>query len=94
MGFFGEVTDFYLGLLLLFHEVFFNLLDPRLILGYLLLVLLGLEHLFLLYLFDIDVEIFFLFHQLPELILALQFVSDEGLELGSGVVFDELYCEL
>jgi hypothetical protein len=71
------------------HEAFLELLNTGHVFGDLFLVLFGLTHFLLLKLFDIHVEFFLLFHKPSHLVLAFEFVGDEGLEFGSGIVLDE-----
>jgi hypothetical protein len=71
------------------HEAFLELLNTGHVFGDFFLVLFGLTHFLLLKLFDFHVEFFLLFHEPSHLVLAFEFVGDEGLEFGSGIVLDE-----
>lgn len=86
----GEVGDLYLGLLLDFHQVLLDLLDLGQVLGDLLVVLLLLQVLLELNLFDVDVEVLLLFKQFSELVLVFELVSDKGIEFLGGSIFNEL----
>lgn len=89
LGFFGEVGNLNLSLLLDLHEVLLDLLDLCLIFRDLLLQLFFLQIFLVLDPFDFHVQVFLLFQQLPQLVLILKFMSDEGVELLSGVIFNE-----
>lgn len=90
LGFFGKVRDLNFSLLLYLHKIFLDFLYLGLILSYFLLILLRLKYLLLLNLLDFDIEILLLLQQLPQLVLVLKFMSDEGVELLSRIVLDEL----
>lgn len=89
LGFFGEVGNLNLSLLLDLHEVLLDLLDLCLIFRDLLFQLFFLQIFLVLDPFDFHVQVFFLFQQFPQLVLILKFMSDEGVELLSGVIFNE-----